>query len=85
VDNGSWLGLFIPLPLILLLAGVVAVIVLVGVAFVLNQIVGLLISSIGARIRERKKRTDNDARARRMAQASAITATEGESNSRRRS
>jgi hypothetical protein len=85
VDNGSWLGLFIPLPLILLLAGVVAVIVLVGVAFVLNQIVGLLISSIGARIRERKKRTDNDARARRMAQASAITATEGKSSSRRRS
>lgn len=42
MDNGSWLGLFIPLPLILLLAGVVAVIALIGVAFILNQIVGYL-------------------------------------------
>ena len=83
MDNGSWLGLFIPLPLILLLAGVVAVIALIGVAFILKQIVGLLISGVGARIRERKKRIDNDAGAWRMAQASAITATEAENSSRR--
>lgn len=83
MDNGSWLGLFIPLPFILLLIGVVAVIVLFGVAFILSQLMGLVISGMSARVRERKQRTGEDAGAKQMAQASAATATKAEGNSRR--
>lgn len=60
MDNGSWVALFIPFPLMLLFLGVVAVIVLFGVAFLLNQVIGLLIEGMKSRTRERKKDTGEE-------------------------
>jgi hypothetical protein len=57
MHNGSWVGLFVPLPVVLLLLGIVAAIVLLGVLFALNQIVGLIISGTVAHVRARRTRT----------------------------
>ena len=54
MDNGSWVAAFLPLPFVLLVLGVSAAIVLVGLLFAFNQLVGLIISGALPHIRRRK-------------------------------
>ncbi|QEW03019.1 hypothetical protein [Microbacterium lushaniae] len=55
MDNGAWLVAFIPLPSVLLMLGMFAAIILFGLVFALNQIVGLIISATLTYIRRRKR------------------------------
>lgn len=62
MDNGTWVFAFIPLPFLLLAAGVIAAIVVFGLAFAFNQIIRLVIDGTLAQIRSRKKIADQAAK-----------------------
>jgi hypothetical protein len=54
MDNGSWVAAFIPLPFVLLVLGLFAAMILIGLLFAFNQIVGLIVSGTLTHIRLRK-------------------------------
>lgn len=57
MDNGSWIGLFVPIPFLFLLLAVMVPVLLFGGLFVMNQIVGILISGVVEHVRGRRPAT----------------------------
>ena len=57
MDNGAWVAAFVPVPLVLLILVIVAAVVLFGLLFAFNQVIGLIISGMIAHVQARRTTT----------------------------